>query len=358
MTDPGNVPALSAGSGSRVLLPVPGLGVPHAWQVGPVRFLPAGAARELIEAMPRDGKRIDDPVFREWLDGRVSVLSGSAVAEVAGAGAQADALETVSGALEILRAVQHMHNPMVSMSHQTFGLPGDVPSAVVDYVSMGDALTVGAARRGALAGWTFNDAAHEAWTTDPALRFLDDAFTRAEPDRTTLHSRALLAVSLLSQGWLSCKPDVELLNSAMALEVLLGEASDQDKKFRIARRASYFSCGWPRQLYPGTGRPACPLLSLPLDSRRPGAPGRELKTLLHDMRAGRAHPCTYFLDVCDVYDARNEIVHRGQLPASWPRPDTWFIAAHLLGQVLAWFARHPGAELSLLDSEISSLPPP
>src|SRR5258708_27781747 len=42
-----------------------------------------------------------------------------------------------------------------------------------------------------LAGWTFDDAAHEAWTTDPALRFLDDAFTPAEPDRTTLHSRAL-----------------------------------------------------------------------------------------------------------------------------------------------------------------------
>jgi hypothetical protein len=349
---------LSADLGSRVLLPVPGLGVPHAWHVGPVRFLPAGAARELIDAMPREGHQVDHPVFRAWLDDRVSALNGSAVAEITDARAQEDALETVSAALAILRAVQHMQNPMVTMRHQAFGLPGDVPSAVVDYVSIGDALTVGAARRGALAGWTFDDAAHEAWTTDPALRFLDDAFTRAEPDRTTLHSRALLAVNLLSQGWLSWNPDVELLNSAMALEVLLGEASDQDKKFRIARRASYFWCGWPRQLYPGTGRLACPLLSLPLHHRRPGAPSLELKTLLHDMRAGRTLGCTYFLDVCDIYDARNEIVHRGQLPAHWKRPDTWFIGAHLLSQVLAWFARHPDAELSLLDSEISSLPTP
>ena len=88
----------------------------------------------------------------------------------------------------------------------------------------GSAATRRGSRRWPLAGWTFDDAAHEAWTTDPALRFLDDAFTRAEPDRTTLHSRALLAVNLLSQGWLSWNPDVELLNSAMALEVLLGEA--------------------------------------------------------------------------------------------------------------------------------------
>jgi hypothetical protein len=76
--------------------------------------------------------------------------------------------------------------------------------------------------------------------TDPALRFLDDAFTRPQAQRTTLHRRALLTISLLSQAWLSCKPDVEILDSAMALEVLLGEANDQDKKFRIARRASYF----------------------------------------------------------------------------------------------------------------------
>lgn len=177
-----------------------------------------------------------------------------------------------------------------------------------------------------------------------------------EPDRTMLQGRALLAISLLSQGWLSYKPDVELLNSAMALEVLLGEATDKDKKFRIARRVSYFSCGWPGQLYPGTGRPTCPLLSLPLNARRSGAPGPQLRRVLDDMRNGLAIPCTQFFKVCDIYDARNEIVHRGQLPVGWKRPNTWFIAAVLLDPVLAWFASHPDSDLSELDAEIASLP--
>lgn len=129
-------------------------------------------------------------------------------------------------------------------------------------------------------------------------------------------------------------------------------------KNRIARRVSYFSCGWPGQLYPGTGRPACALLSLPLDSARRGAPGPALRALLNDMRAGRVRRCTQFLKICAIYDARNEIVHQGQLPAGEDRPSTWFIAAHLLGQVLAWFAAHPDSDLSALDADIQALPTP
>ena len=38
--------------------------------------------------------------------------------------------------------------------------------------------------------------------------------------------------------------------------------------------------------------------------------------------------------------------------------DTWFIAALLLGPVLAWFASHPDSNLSELDAEIAALPAP
>jgi hypothetical protein len=41
------------GAGNRLLVPVPGLDVARAWQVGRVLFHPAGAARELIDAMRR-----------------------------------------------------------------------------------------------------------------------------------------------------------------------------------------------------------------------------------------------------------------------------------------------------------------
>jgi proteasome lid subunit RPN8/RPN11 len=76
------------------------------------------------------------------------------------------------------------------------------------------------------------------------------------------------------------------------------------------------------------------------------------------MRTGRATPCTRFFQVCRIYDARNELVHRGRLPTESKRPDTWFIAAHLLRPVLAWFASHPDSDLSELDADISALPTP
>jgi len=62
--------------------------------------------------------------------------------------------------------------------------------------------------------------------------------------------------------------------------------------------------------------------------------------------------------VCDIYDARNEIVHRGQLTVGRQRPDTWFIAPFCWARYWPWFARHPDAEFSLLDAEISALPTP
>jgi len=358
MTDSVDTTSPQAGASSRVLLPVPGLTIACEWQIGPVRFLPIGVARELVHAMARPGAGFENPAFQSYLEDRMSVLDQFAVAEVASAGGNEDALATVSDALAVLRAVQHMRSPMVGKGHQTFGLPGEVPSAVVDYVIMGDGLTVGAARRGALAGWEFTAEDHQAWETEPTFRFLDEAFTRPEPDRTVLQARALLAVRLLSQGWLSYQPDLEVLNSAVALETLLGEATDQDKKFRIARRVSYFWCGWPGQLYPGTGRPACALLSLPLDGQRRGAPGPALRRVLADMRAGRVMRCTQFFDVCAVYDARNEIVHHGQLSVGQDPPSTWFTGAQLLSKVLAWFAAHPDSDLSDLDAEISALPTP
>ena len=289
---------------NRVLLPVPGLDVPGIWQVGPVTFHPAADARILAEAIVHEHGRPDIPVLRTMLDDRISALCESAVAEVSVAGANdgeamATAAELTGTAVAIMRAVQHIRHRMNGMEHQTFGLPGEVPSAVTTYIVKGEMLTVGASRSRALAGFTFSDEDHQAWIADPVFRFLDQALSRAEPDRTMLQGRALLAISLLSQIWVSYKPDVGLLNAAMALEVLLGEEDDKEKKTRIARRASYFTCGWPGQVYPGTGRAACPLLSLPLRSEqhRRGAPGPELQGILDEMREGRRIPCTRFVQV-------------------------------------------------------------
>jgi hypothetical protein len=73
-----------------------------------------------------------------------------------------------------------------------------------------------------------------------------------------LQRRALVAIDLLSDGWLSWQPDIALLTTVIALEVLLGEERDKDKKLRVAHRVSYFMCGGPvmTATRPGTGRRA------------------------------------------------------------------------------------------------------
>ena len=255
---------------NRLLLPVPGLDVDSIWQVGPVPFI-RPRARGLIEAMSRDPAA---PTSRPC--GRAlwpfSALCESAAAEVSVT--DADDGEAMAGgrtnrnALAIMRAVQYIRHPMNGMDHQAFGLPGDVPQRSWTYVVIGETLTVGAAKSGALAGLTLSDDDHQAWMADPVFRFLDHALSCPEPDRTMLQGRALLAISLLSQDWLSYKPDVGLLNSAMALEVLLGE--EADKKRRLGLPGGPLLLLWmARPALSRYGRAACPLLSLPLQRAAP-----------------------------------------------------------------------------------------
>jgi hypothetical protein len=142
----------------------------------------------------------------------------------------------------------------------------------------------------------------------------------------------------------------------VALEALLGEPGDSTKKLRIARRVSYFICGWLEGSYAAGGRPACPLLALPLMAS--GQPGTELKRLMSDVKEGAFTPCTQFFGVLRLYDDRNEIVHGGHLglTANEESHATWFIAAWLLRPVLRWFSQHPAADLTDLDDEIAALP--
>ena len=152
---------------------------------------------------------------------------------------------------------------------------------------------------------------HTAWNEAAEYRFLDEALRQPDGDRTPLQRRALVAVELLSQAWLSWQPDTAFLSAVVALEALLGEPGDSTKKLRIARRVSYFICGWLEGSYAAGGRPACPLLALPLMAS--GQPGTELKRLMSDVKEGAFTPCTQFFGVLRLYDDRNEIVHGGHL---------------------------------------------
>jgi hypothetical protein len=82
-----------------------------------------------------------------------------------------------------------------------------------------------------------------------------------------------------------------------------------------------------------------------------------LRQLIDDVRAGTVRGCNRFLDVLDIYDARNTIVHQGRLRATIfeSRPDTRFIESVLLRLALTWFSEHLEADLTELDNEIASL---
>ena len=340
---------------TRLLLPVPGLALNQQWDVGHVRFHPAGTAASLIKASGSANLQ-DAP---DWVRSRISStaaeLDNYTVADLAVSGDIDDAMPIVDSAVTVLRAVQHMECPMVVIRHQSFGLPGQVTSVLVSYFSLYDRALPGWRRTGALAGWTFGDDGHARWLSDLAYRFLDQALRQPEENRTGLQRRAMVAIQLLSNSWLSLQPDVRMLNAVMALEVLLGEDTGT-KKHLIARRAAYFACGWPGPVYADGTRTACALMSLPL--RPSGAPGVELTRLLSQMRAVHRPPLlAVLLHVLALYDARSTIAHEGKLGLSADQENsaTWFIAARLLHRVLTWFAGHPDDDLTELDRQIAAL---
>jgi hypothetical protein len=294
------------------------------------------------------------PVWHKLIEEKVTEFGQAAIAEVVASDLD-EAMPQVASALAVLRVVQHMRNPMSDTSRQTFGLPGQVRSARVDYFNLAEELSMGGARVGALSGFAFSDDDHQAWASEREYRYLDEALRRADAERTVLQRRALVAIDLLSDAWLSWQPDIILLATVIALEVLLGQEHDQDKKFRVARRLSYFMCGWPGEnRYPAGNRPLCALLTLPLSTR--GKPQKELQDLIKSVDTGQiAVPCTEFFKVLDLFEARNTIVHGGRLSVTEKEQSaaTWFISRWLLPQVLRWFADHSGAELAELDAEIA-----
>ncbi len=298
--------------------------------------------------------------FNELSDKTEADLDSNAVAEVDVNGGADEAIPLIETALAALRAVQHIENPMSAHRIQTFGLPGQTTTALLSYYNLSGAAP-GWQRVGVLGGWPFSEDTHSKWSQDPGYRFLDQALKRSDDRRTPLQRRAIVAIEQLSQAWLTWQPDIALLSFVMALEALLGEPDDFAKKFRLARRVSYFTCGMPKtRRYIDEKCPACPFMAMPLDRKgKPGAALDEVMRVVAESGA-RGTACTYFFDVLRLYNTRNAIVHgnRPDLDLTHRGVDraAWFIVAYLLHPVLSWFAQHPDAELTALDEEIAALP--
>jgi len=149
-----------SGESLRLVLPVADLDFSCPWDVGAVRFHPAATASRLVVAARETAPFQDTGWVGQWVDQQAAELDRSAVAEVHAAGIE-EAMRQVTDALAVLRVVQRLRYPMVNVRSQTFGLPGQVTRATVDYLDLTATPAVGGRHVGAGTGWTFRDADHE-----------------------------------------------------------------------------------------------------------------------------------------------------------------------------------------------------
>ncbi len=185
----------------RILLPVVGLNITRPWDVGRVRFHPAGAAPGLIEAARAGSEHAAalQPDEQARLREASARLSTCVVAEVSVShtGSVAVAETLVESALAALNLVQHMENkPLLEITtlltafnlprqmenmpwlvaFQRFGLPGRASTASYDWINLSGGKVkpagvpeLGFRAVGAIMGvTTFGDDLHRAWTSDPA----------------------------------------------------------------------------------------------------------------------------------------------------------------------------------------------
>ena len=74
--------------------------------------------------------------FREHTDRTVAELGKWAAAKVEASAGIDEAVLLAADALAVLRAVQHIESPASADRIQTFGLPGQAPSALASYFSL------------------------------------------------------------------------------------------------------------------------------------------------------------------------------------------------------------------------------
>jgi hypothetical protein len=94
------------GEPTRLLLPVPGLALNQQWDVGHVRFHPAGTAARLVE----ESGSANLQHAPDWVRSRISItaaeLDSDTVADFSVNGDIDDAMPIVDSAVTVLRAVQ------------------------------------------------------------------------------------------------------------------------------------------------------------------------------------------------------------------------------------------------------------
>jgi hypothetical protein len=329
---------------TRFMMPVRGLSVDFAMQVGPVALLPEQTARTLAK-----NKAAGDlhPLLAERL-GEFAESLENAVASVEAPDKDV-AMVLVEDALAVVRA---WVGSTAQTKTTTFGLRDGNWFGVVEFVDL-DSGGAGWTRYGHPVGMGLPRERIEAFNASVYAQFVAPAIGIERPPEG--QRRALLACRLMSQASLMHDPGVGVVLSMTAAEGLLIEPNVLGKgrppKARsLAQRASFLLCGVQQQDLCGRSRETCPYLGLSPDSA-------EYSDLVKRAEAEERWFCSEWFRFYDWFALRSEIVHEGapcdEKEAS--RLSYWMVR-WLLPEALTWFTEHPEDPVGDLKSAIKGLP--
>jgi hypothetical protein len=227
----------------------------------------------------------------------------------------------------------------------SFGLPGDVYVARIDYVTVSEGSAPGWRHFGDHIGWAFAAESYADWCASDAFAFLSDSLTA--PSSEGQH-RAVTGARLLARASREHRTDLKLLGVVQALETWLLPRRGGPQARRFARHVTAFACHRDDGRRCGGDATDCPYLRLNPDD------GVRLSTLAS---LGSGWICSEWDTAMQWYDARNAAVHgRGHDVAQKVASSAEFVTAHyLLEPILTWLAAHPEDPIAALETELDTV---
>lgn len=331
--------------------------------LGSVRFVPCDVIRsELHEALDRQPTTPSMAAAQAAARDLLEEWGSDAAAEV-----RCDDLEnpdqTALDAVAVLRFYARPHIP-VNVEIHRFGLPGEFPDAIREYIALWDGdrpplAGPGWSRVGGTVSFAFTE---DMLVALEGVRGLALLGAQLSPETTAVGRRAMRALRMWDAGVRAIDPMLRLLCAAIAVELLLSreDVGPNPQTLAIARRVAYLTCG------ASCGREAEHCLYT--------QSVKGSKKLLLELQAlakgGTPWECSAFLEIAapkeleehlrhpTLFQVRNGIVHAGvlDLPEQEVKRLIW-AAEEALRAALEWLGSHPGADVHALDDAIGGAVP-
>jgi len=335
----------------QYLFAVPDLRVENAWSLGTVRLHPAGHARLVIDEM-RQERGWRHNWYDDFLDKKLETFDNGAIAEVPGVN-ERSAYKVGADAMGVLRLFAALRSPRTNTQWQTFGLEGQVPRWLVNYIDIDNGPTMGFFRGGAVPGWQFATQDHAAFCENPGFRYLASCVGLSPGRTTAMRRRLILGLRLFNNAILDYDADRKLLSMVNALEVLFADDDWQGKAYGLARRAAFVSCSVPTGSMCGRDRASCPYIAVDPGKRVPQA----LKDLVKRSETDVSVLCHHYRFAFDLYQWRNDAVHEGTSHRDFKEVEhaAWEVAQWILPPLLTWCAEHPEDDIGAIEQDINQV---